>query len=69
MIGHMDEQMMILLYQWQYGTWRSGWGGGWWWVVPLVGALLLIASVGIMLWALLHGARNRPSDRDAVRPR
>ena len=61
--GH--DPVMILLYQWQYGTWHSGWGGGWWWGLPLVSALLLIAGVGIFLWVrpdhavFLNGSRSR----------
>ena len=58
---------MILLYQWQYGTWHSGWGGGWWWGLPLVSALLLIAAVGIFLSVLLHQGRIRPGNNGTAR--
>jgi len=58
---------MILLYQWQYGTWHSGWGGGWGWGLPLVSALLLIAGVGIFLWVLLHQGRIRPGKNGTAR--
>ncbi len=57
----------MLRSEWQYRPWHLGWAEGWWWVVPVVGALLLVAIIGILVWAVVRGGRNRPNTTGAAR--